>query len=323
MGGVDAKIRFEHRMSIQENDISWQVLRRIVHDWAGSAAELTEVKPLEGGCINTTLALMTAAGPRAVLKISPHRVNREFLREADQLAHLKRLGIPVPEVYFSHLADLENPHSYLLMEFVDGVDLNSARQHCSAEEFDDLQRHLAELVVILHSQRAEVYGREKEGEPKFADWPKFYRHVYEPIWHEVEKSGVLPKGSKKQIAKLHEKLEKWIAHDDCPRLVHWDIWAANVMAMPDASGKWRISAMLDPNCKYAHGEAEIAYMELFHTVNGAFLKSYQQSFKLGDGYQRIRKPIYQLYELINHVQLFGPEYVKPMMACFERIAPMI
>ena len=74
----------EHWMSIQENDISWQVLRRIVHDWAGSAAELTEVKPLEGGCINTTLALMTAGGPRAVLKISPHRVNREFLREAEQ-----------------------------------------------------------------------------------------------------------------------------------------------------------------------------------------------------------------------------------------------
>jgi len=239
----------KHQMSIQVNDISWQVLRRIVHDWAGSAAELTEVKPLEGGCINTTLALMTANGPRAVLKISPHRVNREFLREAQQLAHLKRLGIPVPEIYLSHLADLENPHSYLLMEFVDGVDLNSARQHCNPQEFDDLQRHLAELVLILHSQRGEVYGREKEGEPKFADWAKFYRHVYEPIWHEVEKSGVLPKGSKKQIAKLHEKLEKWIAHEDCPRLVHWDIWAANVMAMPDASGKWRISALLDPNCK--------------------------------------------------------------------------
>ena len=59
----------EHWMSLQENDISWQVLRRIVHDWAGSAAELSEVKPLEGGCINTTLALMTKSGPRAVLKI--------------------------------------------------------------------------------------------------------------------------------------------------------------------------------------------------------------------------------------------------------------
>ena len=188
-------------MSHQENDISWQVLRRIVHDWAGTSAELTEVKPLEGGCINTTLALMTAGGGRAVLKISPHRVNREFLREHQQLELLRSMGIPVPEIYASHLADLDNPDSYLLMEFVDGVDLNSARQHCSPDEFDDLQRHLAELVLILHGKTGTDYGREKEGEPRFGDWPKFYRHVYEPMWHEVEKSGVLPKGCRKQIGK--------------------------------------------------------------------------------------------------------------------------
>src|SRR5215212_3382377 len=310
-------------MALQENDISWQVLRRIVHEWAGSSAELTEVKPLEGGCINTTLALMTAGGPRAVLKISPHRVNREFIREANQLSLLRSLGIPVPNIYSAHLADLDNPHSYLLMEFVDGVDLNSARQHCSAEEFDDLQRHLCELVMMMHGKTAGEYGREKDGEPKFEDWPKFYRHVYEPIWHEVEKSGVLPNKCRKQIAKLHEKLERWIAHEDRPRLVHWDIWSTNILAMPDASGKWRVSALLDPNCKYAHGEAEIAYMELFHTVNPAFLKMYQQTFKLGEGYQRVRKPVYQLYEMINHVCLFGAEYVKPLMGCFERVTALI
>ena len=45
------------RMPLHESDISWQLLRRIVHDWLGASAELTEVKPLVGGCINTTLAL--------------------------------------------------------------------------------------------------------------------------------------------------------------------------------------------------------------------------------------------------------------------------
>jgi fructosamine-3-kinase len=310
-------------MAHQENDISWQVLRRIVHDWAGSAAELTEVKPLEGGCINTTLALMTKNGPRAVLKISPHRVNREFQREADQLKLLRNLGIPVPEIYAAHLADLDDPHSYLLMEFVDGVDLNSARQRCTGEQYDDLQRHLAELVLRLHAKVSDTYGRQKEGEQTFDNWAKFYRHVYDPIWHEVEKSGVLPNKCRKQIAKLHEKLEKWLAHDDCPRLVHWDIWSTNILAMPDASGQWRVSALLDPNCKFAHAEAEIAYMELFHTINPAFLKLYQQSHKLGDAYHRIRKPIYQLYELINHVHLFGPEYLKPLMATFEKISPLL
>src|ERR1700722_10244519 len=44
-----------YTMSVQDSDISWQMLRRIVHDWMGSSAELAEVKPLTGGSIATTL----------------------------------------------------------------------------------------------------------------------------------------------------------------------------------------------------------------------------------------------------------------------------
>src|SRR6185503_19429352 len=71
---------------------------------------------------------------------------------------------------------------------------------------------------------------------------------------------------KKTIGKVHERLEKLLTHDDCPRLVHWDIWATNILAKPDEHGKWWITGVLDPNCKYAHAEAEIAYMDLFHTI---------------------------------------------------------
>ena len=46
-------------MALHESDISWQLLRRIVKEWAGDSAELTDVKPLHGGCISDTLALHT------------------------------------------------------------------------------------------------------------------------------------------------------------------------------------------------------------------------------------------------------------------------
>ena len=36
-------------MAAMPVDISWQVLRQIVHDWAGASADLAEVKPLDGG----------------------------------------------------------------------------------------------------------------------------------------------------------------------------------------------------------------------------------------------------------------------------------
>ena len=311
-------------MALRETDISWQVLRRIVQDWAGEAAELAEVKSLVGGYVNTTLAVTTQKGERAVLKISPHRVNPALMREAMQLNLLREVGMPTPEVYSWKIASLDDPHSYLLMEFVEGVNLGQARKQCSAEEFDGLQRHLAELVVKLHGITGEKYVRAGgENDRQFESWAEFYRHVYDPIWEDVAKLMVLPGKLKKQIGKIHEKLDRLLAHEDRPRLVHWDIWATNVLAGVDGEGKWRIRALLDPNCKYAHAEAEIAYLELFNTVTPTFLKEYQRVHKLGSGYQRVRKLVYQMYPLLNHVHLFGNGYLKPLEAAVEKLGGVV
>ena len=306
-----------------EIDISWDSLRRIVQDWSGSSAELSEFVPLVGGCINTTLLLKLSDGTKAVLKVSPYRVDRAFEREATQLTLLKSLGVPVPEVYRWRIGSLDDPVSYLLIEFVEGTHFAHARQHCTPEEYDQLQRHLAEIILLLHGSTNERYMRIMEGGETFEKWPQFYRHVYDPIWHEAEKHPLLPKGCKKQIHKVHEKLDRMIAHSDKPRLVHWDIWATNLLAKKNGDGRWKIAALLDPNCKYAHAEAEIAYMQLFHTVNPAFMQAYQQVHKLSSDYHQYRKPIYQLYPLINHLNLFGAEYVKPLSAAVERAASLV
>lgn len=309
-------------MSLHE-DISWQVLRRIVQEWAGGSAELTEVKPLHGGCINTTLCLHLQDGTKAVLKISPHRVNRAHEEEAYQLNLLRDIGIPTPEVYAWKLGDLEQPFSYILMEFVEGVDLADARKQATAEQFDRLQEHLAELLLRMHEHTAERYRRVAAPGQAFQSWPGFYRDVYDPIWHEAEKHPQLPVKVRKLIGKVHERLGRLIVHDDEPRLVHWDVWATNILAKPDPSGRWRVTALLDPNCKYAHFEAELAYMELFHTSTPAFLKAYQAVRRLSSDYHRIRKPIYQLYPLINHLNLFGNEYLKPLLAAVERVGAVV
>jgi fructosamine-3-kinase len=307
-------------MPTPDSDISWQVLRRIVHDWVGNAAELAEVKPLEGGCINTTLALTTSGGERAVLKITPHRVNRAFEEEAYQLNLLGQVGVPVPEVYACKVGSLESPFSYILMEFVEGMNFGEVRRHCSAEQFDQLQMHLAELVLTLHEHTATHYGRITGGEClQHESWPAFFHEIYDPIWAEAQKLNLLPVKCRKQINKLHEKLDQWLTHDDRPRLVHWDIWATNLLARADGHGRWWVTALLDPICKYAHAEAELAYMELFGTITPAFLRAYQQTHPLGAEYQRRRKWIYQIYPLINHLQLFGQEYVKPLVAAVERV----
>lgn len=311
-------------MPFHESDISWQVLRQLVQEWAGSSAELAEVKPLQGGMINTTLCLTLTDNQRAVLKISPHRVNRDYEREVFQLNLLRSVGIPTPEVHKLDIGSLDDPHSYILMEFVEGVDLHEAKQQCSAEQFDSIQQHLAELLLLMHSQTSPVYRRVTGSDgPSFEQWPRFYRHVYDPIVHEAEKSPELSSKTRKQIARVHDRLESVLVHSDRPRLVHWDIWATNLLARPDPTGNWRIAAVLDPNCKYAHCEAELAYIDLFHTSTPAFNRAYQSGHRLDDGYHRVRKLIYQLYPLINHVNLYGHDYVKPMMAALDKALAVV
>ncbi len=311
-------------MPLQENDISWQLLRRIVQDWVGTAAELTEVKPLVGGCINTTLALTTRDGQRAVLKITPHRVNLAYEQEAYQLNLLREAGLPTPEVYVCKIGSLDEPFSYLLMQFVEGVDFNEAKKRCNAEEYDRLQMHLAELVVTMHQRTHSHYQRVTDRKAlQHESWVQFYHEVYDPIWRDTEKMPILPVKCRKQIAKIHTKLDRLIGHQDRPRLVHWDMWATNLLAKPDEHGRWWVTAVLDPNCKFAHAEAEIAYMELFHTITPAFLRAYQQTHRLPNEYHRVRKWIYQLYPLINHVHLFGHEYVAPLAAAVDRVAGLI
>jgi fructosamine-3-kinase len=310
-------------MSIGEIDISWQVLRRIVQEWAGTAAELTEFAPLHGGQINITLKLHLSDGKKAVVKVSPHRVDKSYEREAYQLTLLKSLGIPVPEVYSWKIGSLDDPISHLLIEYIDGVNLGQVKQQCTAEEFDALQLELAEIVATMHDRTNEKYMRLMDGGDAFDTWPKFYRSVYDPIWHEVEKDPHLNKHCRKQIGKVHEKLDRFIAHSDKPRLVHSDLWNTNVMVTQNGDSKWKIAALLDPNCKYAHAETEIAYLELFHTVTPAFMKAYQQRHKLPPEYHKFRKPFYQLYPLINHFRLFGSEYLRPLEQAVARTEHLV
>lgn len=331
-------------MSHDAGEVSWHTLRRIVRDWSGEQADIEQVSSLDGGSISTTILLTTKAGERAVLKLSPHRVDRSYEREAYQLDLLRSAGLPAPRVFGLHVGTLDVPDSYLLIEFVPGMNLHDVRRHATAEEIDHLQRQLAEMVVSLHGRTGEFYGKVEEASPAaFPDnadappseqqtpktnghptWPQFYRSLYDTIWHECEKHAHLPVKSRKLIGKVHDRLDRLIAHDDEPRLTHGDLWWSNILADRDAvSGKWRISGVLDPNCKFAHSENELAYLELFQTTTPAFTRAYTQTFRLPEEYHRVRRPVYQLYELINHLNLFGDRYAKPLAATLEKVAPLV
>jgi fructosamine-3-kinase len=101
-------------------------------------------------------------------------------------------------------------------------------------------------------------------------------------------------------------------------LVHWDLWGGNIMVRPGAAG-WQLVALIDPAAKYAHAEAELAYLELFRTATPAMFKTYQCERRFPPDYHAVRKPIYQLYQLLNHLRIFGRDYVTPTLGVLDRL----
>lgn len=87
-----------------------------------------------------------------------------------------------------------------------------------------------------------------------------------------------------------------------PSLLHGDLWGGNASA--DHKGN---PVMYDPACYYGDREADIAMTELFGGFGADFYAAYQAEYALDAGY-KTRKTLYNLYHILNHLNLFGGGY---------------
>jgi fructosamine-3-kinase len=65
--------------------------------------------------------------------------------------------------------------------------------------------------------------------------------------------------------------------------------------------------IFDPATYYGDREVDLAMTELFGGFPAEFYRSYNQAFPLDSGYPQ-RKPLYNLYHILNHFNLFGGSY---------------
>jgi len=59
---------------------------------------------------------------------------------------------------------------------------------------------------------------------------------------------------------------------------------------------------------YGDREADLAMTELFGGFPGDFYRAYREAWPLDPGYEK-RKHLYNLYHLLNHLNLFGGGYL--------------
>jgi protein-ribulosamine 3-kinase len=102
-----------------------------------------------------------------------------------------------------------------------------------------------------------------------------------------------------------------------PSLLHGDLWHGN--AASSMSGE---PVTFDPASYYGDREADLAMTSLFGGFPNTFMASYEATWPLNDGYA-IRKDFYNVYHLINHLNLFGSGYLTQTEMTMQRVLAQI
>ena len=98
-----------------------------------------------------------------------------------------------------------------------------------------------------------------------------------------------------------------------PSLLHGDLWSGNA-AQINGGGP----VIFDPAGYYGDRETDIAMAELFGGFPISFYAAYRAAWPLDSGYEA-RKPLYNLYHILNHFNLFGAAYLGQAQRMIERL----
>ena len=101
-------------------------------------------------------------------------------------------------------------------------------------------------------------------------------------------------------------------HAPAPSLVHGDLWSGNAATL--AGGE---PVVFDPAVHVADREVDLAMTELFGGFDDAFYAAYDDAYPRPAGHA-LRRDVYNLYHLLNHVNLFGAAYASKTRRTLDR-----
>jgi len=125
-------------------------------------------------------------------------------------------------------------------------------------------------------------------------------------------SGYFDNDFMKKVIRFLDRLEDLLTEPDHPSLLHGDLWSGNTITDPEG-----YQMLIDPAVYVGHAEADIAMTELFGRLPESFYRSYRENGLMQDGYER-RRDIYNLYHLLNHLNLFGRSYLHSVVDIVRR-----
>lgn len=286
----------------------WQAIGKAIQFATGEDFTFRKCRAIGGGCINSTYSVEDGAH-RFFVKVNRMSGLSMFEAEADGLREIAGTGVirvPSP-VCTGTAAD----SAFLVLEY---IDFSSGRKGRA----EDLGRQLAGM----HRVRATQYGWRRDNTigstPQIntpADnWPEFWRDRRLGCQLALAASNGYGGALQRKGERLLVRLDGFFTGDaPLPSLLHGDLWGGNYAYA--ASGE---PVIFDPAVYYGDRETDLAMTELFGGFPAAFHAAYREAFPLDSGYPT-RKSLYNLYHILNHLNMFGEGYLGQAEGMIEKL----
>jgi len=233
----------------------------------------------------------------AFVKHGPADALPAFEAEAEGLAALAGAGeIRVPEVYE---CGIDGANAYIAMERLD-------LSHPTPET----ERRLGGRLAALHRHTAAEHGWHRDNtigltpqsNTRSRDWVDFWRNERLAFQFGLARRNGYCGELQDLGSRVAAALENLFAdHEPGASLLHGDLWAGNRAA---TGGE---PVIFDPAVYYGDRETDIAMTRLFGGFGREFYRAYEVAWPLPPGHER-RLPLYQLYHVLNHLNIFGAGY---------------
>ena len=275
-------------------------VRNLLKTVYAQSVDIESSRSISGGCINQTLALTLSNGETVFLKYNDHPPDGMFEKEALGLNLMRQSenGPRIPKVIA--LPEGPNPH-FLIIEYIEEGPGN------------DYYERFAQSLASMHLTTQDHYGLDHDnfiGSTEQINTPEtdgmtfFREHRLRFQQKLARERGLLPVATDKKIDQLCDQLDQHLnLSGEQPALVHGDLWSGNTFA--DNTGH---PCLVDPAVHFGLRETDLAMTELFGRLPQSFYDAYRDVFPQNPGYEE-RKQIYNLYHLLNHLNLFGGSYL--------------
>ena len=296
----------------------WQTISNAVCACTGQPFAVEYIRTVSGGCINNAV-IIGDRNTSYFVKLNSATRAEMFEAEADglrDLANAQALRVPEPLCFGK-----DDEYSWLVLENL-ALENSGESAAKSNPDWDQLGRGLA----LIHRRQHERYGWHRDNtigstpQPNdyCDDWIEFLRD--RRIGYQLDLAARNGYGNSLQT-RGHQLLDRlpglFAGYVPAASLLHGDLWSGNVAFLGNGE-----PVLFDPAVYYGDRETDVAMTELFGGFAAAFYRGYETAWPLDNGYP-LRKHLYNLYHLLNHLNLFGTGYLSQCQVTIDRLLTQI